>query len=360
MSNEPIKVGILGLGRSGWGIHWNFMRKAGDRFQVVAVTDAIPERLSASAAEIGCKACPDVETLLADPEVEMVVVSTFNHFHAPHARMALQAGKHVLCEKPFGLTVADVDGMIAAARASGKVLAPFQQRRHERDFQKVKEICNSGILGDIVHIRICWQGFKRRWDWQTSRERAGGALNNNGPHPLDHAVTLFGEDRMPDVWAQAKHCLCSGDAEDHLKFILSGAGHPTVEVELTDLWAFPQDRWTVAGTKGGLRGNEKHLEWKWVDWSSMVPRPLDMNPTPDRSYNSEKLEWQSDSWEPQGAVQTGGAGAAPPTDAVQILYTNLYAAIREGKPLDVTPESVRRRIAVMEKIRASAGIPAQR
>lgn len=359
MSNAPIKVGILGLGRSGWGIHWNIMKTIGDRFQVVAVTDAIPERLSKSAEEIGCKAYDSVEALLADPEIELVVVSTFNHFHAQHARLALQAGKHVLCEKPFGLTVTDVDAMIADSKAAGKILAPFQQRRYEQDFQKVKEIIESGILGDIVHIRTCWQGFKRRWDWQTSRERAGGALNNNGPHPLDHAVALFGEDMIPDVWAQASHRLCSGDAEDHLKFILYGEGHPTVEVELTDIWPFPQERWNIAGTKGGLHGNEKHLEWKWVDWESMCERPLDLNPTPDRSYNSEKLEWQTDSWEPAGAVQTGGAGAAPPPGAVLCLYSSLYEAIREGKPLFVTPESVRRRVEVMEKIREAAGIPAQ-
>mgnify|MGYP002641985866 CR=1 FL=1 len=359
MAYTPIKVGILGLGRSGWGIHANMIGKIPDRFQVVAVTDEIADRRQQSAAELGCQAYESVEALLADPAVELVVVSTFNHFHAPHACQALAAGKHVLCEKPFGLTVADVDGMIARAKAAGKVLAPFQQRRYEPDFRKIQEVIASGILGEIVHIRICWQGFKRRWDWQTSRQRAGGALNNNGPHPLDHAVALFGEDVEPDVWAQAKRYLCSGDAEDHLKFILYGEGHPTVEVELTAIWPYAQDRWTLAGTRGGMRGNGKRLEWRWVEWESMCERPLDMNPTPDRSYNSEKLDWQTASWEPQGAVEAGGAGAAPPPGPVEALYGDLYRAIRQGTPLVVTPESVRRRVAVMEKIRAAAGIPAQ-
>ncbi|MBN2451688.1 MAG: Gfo/Idh/MocA family oxidoreductase [Lentisphaeria bacterium] len=356
MSEQPIRVGILGLGRSGWGIHRRVMAGIGDRFRIVAVTDALPERLSRSAAEIGCRAYRNVRALLADPEVEMVVVSTFNHLHAPHALRALAAGKHVLCEKPFGLTTADVDAMSAAAAKAGKVLAPFQQRRYERDFNKVKEIIDSGLLGRIVHVRTCWQSFKRRWDWQTTRRRAGGALNNNGPHPLDHAVALFGEDVEPEVWADAGCYLCSGDAEDHLKFILYGKNHPTVEVELTDVWAYPQDRWTVAGTRGGLRGNEKRLEWRWIEMEKLAPRPLDLQPTPDRSYNSEKLEWQTDAWEPSGAVQAGGAGAAPPPDAVLALYTDLYGAIRHGTPLRVTPESVRRRVRVMEKIRAAAGI----
>ena len=356
MQNSPIQVGIIGQGRSGWGIHASVIRSIPEMFQVAAVTDAIPERLSASATELGCRAAPDVASLVADPGVELVVVASFNHEHATHACQALAAGKHVLCEKPFGLTVKDVDAMTAAAAKAGRLIAPFQQRRYEKDFLKVREIIASGLLGEIVHIRICWHGFKRRWDWQTSRSRAGGALNNNGPHPIDHAMALFGESE-PRVWAQAGHYLCSGDAEDHLKFILNGPGHPTVEVELTDIWAYGQDRWTVCGTHGGLRGNEQRLEWKWVDFSRLPPRPLDLRPTPDRSYNGEKLEWQSASWEPETATAGGGAGAAPPPEAVLAFYGGLHAAIRHGAPLHVTPAEARRRVAVMEQIRLQASIP---
>ncbi len=358
MSHRPVSVGIIGQGRSGWGIHADVIRKMPEQFRVVAVTDAIPERLKASAEALGCRAAPDVAALVADPEVELVVVASFNHLHAAHARQALAAGKHALCEKPFGLTVKDVDAMTAAAAKAGRIIAPFQQRRYEKDFLKVREIIDSGLLGEIVHIRICWHGFKRRWDWQTSRAFAGGALNNNGPHPLDHAVALFGAGE-PRVWAQAGHYLCSGDAEDHLKFILSAPSHPTVEVELTDIWAYGQDRWTVCGTHGGLRGNERTLEWKWVEFSKLPLRPLDLNPTPDRSYNSEKLEWQTANWEPETKTAGGGAGAAPPPDAVLAFYSGLYASIRDGKPLHITPAEARCRIAVMEQIRHQAGIPAQ-
>jgi len=358
MNASPIQVGIIGQGRSGWGIHAGIMRKLPELFQVAAVTDAIPERLRESAEALGCRAAPDAAALVADPRLDLVVVASFNHLHAAHACQALAAGKHVLCEKPFGLTVADVDAMTAAAAKVGRLIAPFQQRRYEKDFLKVRDIIDSGLLGEIVHIRICWHGFKRRWDWQTSRAFAGGALNNNGPHPLDHAVALFGAGE-PQVWAQAGHYLCSGDAEDHLKFILSAAGHPTVEVELTDVWAYGQDRWTVCGTRGGLRGNEQRLEWKWVDFGKMVPRPLDLRPTPDRSYNSEKLEWETASWEPEAKAPVSGAGVAPPSDAAQTFYRGLHASIREGVPLQITAAEARRRIGVMEQIRRAAGIPAK-
>jgi predicted dehydrogenase len=357
MADHSVKVGIIGLGRSGWSIHAQAMKTMLGRFQVVAVTDANAERALQSAAELGCRRHESIEALLADPEVELVIVSTFNYLHAAHAILALRAGKHVLCEKPFGLTLAEVDAMTAAAQAAGRILAPFQQRRYEPDFQKIKDVIDSGILGEIVHIRLAWQGFGRRWDWQTSRAFGGGNLNNNGPHPLDHAMVLFGEGE-PQVWAQASRHLCSGDAEDHLKVILYGAGRPTVEIELTSVWPFAQDRWVVAGTRGGLRGHERRLEWKWVDFSGLPERPLDLNPTPDRSYNSEKLEWQTATWEPGGEVQAGGAGAPPPVDSVQAFYADFHRALCQGAPLVITPAAVRRRVAVMEKIRQVAGIAA--
>ena len=353
---SPVRVGIIGQGRSGWGIHANYIRGVPRLFKVVAVADLIPDRVAQSAAELGCRAYPDAESLIADPDIDLVVVSTYNHTHAKYATMALNAGRHVLCEKPFGLTVADVDAMIAAAKANGRVLAPFQQRRFEPDFQKVKEIVDSGVLGKIVHIRIAWHGFGRRWDWQTSRAYAGGNLNNNGPHPLDHALELFGP-AEPEVWAEAGGYLRSGDAEDHLKFILHAAGSPTVEVELTSIWAYPQERWAVAGTRGGLHGTTRRLEWKWVDFDSMPARPLDMNSTPDRSYNHETLEWNTASWDAPGSEENAGPGAPPPVNDVATFYEAFHRTLTEGAPLIISAEAGRRRVATMEKIRAAAGIP---
>ena len=351
--NKPIRVGILGLGRSGWGIHANMLRKLPAQYQIVVVCDAIRERAEASAQELGCRVAANSDALFADAEVDLVVVASYNHLHKIHAVQALQAGKNVLCEKPFGLTASDVDEMIAAAKKAGKLLTPFQQRRYEKDFLKVWEVVKSGVLGDIVHVRTCWHGFKRRWDWQTTKAYAGGALNNNGPHPLDHMMCLFG-DSEPTVWAQAGRYLASGDAEDHLKVILSGKGCPTVEIELTDVWAYPQDRWTVAGTRGGLRGNESALEWKWVDFSTLPPRPLSLESTPDRSYNSEKLDWKTDSWKTETVA--AGAGANPNEGPIYEYYQMLYGVLTEGKPLWITPEQVRRRVAVLEKIRAAIAV----
>ncbi len=351
-TTNPIKIGISGLGRSGHGIHIKGLKDLTDIFQVVAVFDPIAERTVDVKEELGCRVHGSFEELIADDEVELIIVASMNAHHAAQATAALKAGKHVLCEKPFGLTVADVDGMLNAAKESGVVLQPFQQRRQEVDFQKVKEVCESGILGDIQFIRICWHGFGRRWDWQTDHKTSGGALNNNGPHPIDHAMILFG-DENPDVWCEMRRVLCSGDAEDYLKVILTGKGRPTVEVELHSNVAYPQDRWLICGDKGGLRGTTDKLEWKHVDFSKMPERPLQLEPLEGRKYCSEKLEWTEESWEAEGGGD-GGAGAAPATQYVHSLYRNLYDVIRNGAEQKITPQSVRSRIAVLEKCREAA------
>jgi len=351
---KPITVGIVGLGRSGWDIHARTIKTLPEQFRLVAVTDQWVERAAQCAADAGVRHHQTFAQLLADPEVELVIVATVNRFHAEHAVAALQAGKHVICEKPFGLNTADVDRMIAASQAAGKILQPFQQRRFEPDFQKVREVIASGVLGQIQFIRICWHGFKRRWDWQTSKSTAGGTMNNNGPHLIDHALELFGPDD-PKVWCEMRRGLCSGDAEDHLKIILTGPNRPTIDIELSDLIAYGQDRWLVCGTAGGLRGNADSLEWKYVDWSKMPPRPLELQPTPDRSYNSEKLEWQTASWRPQSASDAG-AGVAPASQPVVEMYNSLFRVIRLGQPQAITPQSVRRRVAVMEKARQVGGM----
>src|SRR5207245_2139585 len=106
-------------------------------------------------------------------------------------------GFNVLCEKPFASTAADVDRMIAAAERANRTVAIFQQSRFAPYFRKVREVIASGVLGDIVQINIAFNGFSRRYDWQTLTAEMGGNLLNTGPHPLDQALQLFGTDIEP-------------------------------------------------------------------------------------------------------------------------------------------------------------------
>ena len=350
----PVSVGIIGFGRSGRDIHARAVEQMSERYRVVAICDPLPERRTDERWP-RAKACATAEELLDASEVELAIVASPNKFHAGHSLAALKAGKHVLCEKPFGFTTSDVDAMMFAAKDTGKVLQPFQQRRYEADFRKVREICQSGLLGRISFIRISWTSFGRRWDWQTTREFGGGQLYNNGPHPLDHALELFGE-AQPEVWCDLRRSLGSGDAEDEVQILLKAAGSPTVQIDLLSTAAYPQDRWYVCGTSGSLHGNVDRLDWKWVDWSTMPKRPLDTRPTPDRGYNKEELAWHEDCWVATGAADSG-AGAAPANQPTLDLYADLWRSLREGAVQKISPAAVRRRVDILQKCYELTGTP---
>lgn len=337
-SQTPIRVGIAGLGRSGWDIHGRTFADRSGQFQVAAVMDPDPGRRAEAVAKFGCRAHESFSALASDDGIEVVVVATPNLLHVTHTLEALARGKHVVCEKPFGQSSGDATRMIEAAREAGKLVAPFQNRRYEPHFLKAREVIESGVLGEVQMIRLAWHSFRRRWDWQTLTEFGGGELSNTGAHILDHAMQLFGEDE-PEVTVDLRNILSSGDTEDHLKIVLRAPGAPLLEIELTNACAFPQDRWLVMGDEGGLRGTTTRLEWKWVDWSTHVPRELDRNPPQGRAYYSEKLEWHSDAWDgPDDFEAISGD-----------FYEDFYHSVRGAQPLVITPESVRRNIVLVEK-----------
>ncbi len=338
-NGQPVRAGIVGLGRSGWNIHAKTMEALPGQFQVAAVSDPDPQRREEAKQKFGCRTHEDFDSLIADKELDLIVVASPSQLHAQHAIAAMQAGHDVLCEKPFALSSEEADRVIEASKQTGQLIAPFQNRRYEAAFQQVQKVINSGKLGRIVQVRIASHSFRRRWDWQTLQKFGGGTLNNTGPHMLDQALELFGPGE-PKVFCQLEHTVTLGDADDHVKLILHGDGHPTVEVEITACSPYSQDSWLVMGTQGGLRGRGSEMEWKWVEPSELPKRELELEPTPDRSYNREELTWHTDSWQPdkENAVPIN-----------QQFYADLYPTLREGAPLVVTPESVRRQIAVIEQ-----------
>ncbi len=346
---NPIKIGVAGLGRSGWNIHAKSLHQLPE-FEVVAAMDFDAERRQDAETEMGARTYDKYEDLIADKDVEVVVAATPNFLHCEHIIGALDAGKHAICEKPFGTTSDEADKMIEAATRNNKLAAPFQNRRYEGHFQKVQEVLQSGVLGEVNLIRLCVHSFSRRWDWQTLREYSGGQLTNWGPHVIDHALQLMnlGDGVMPDVWVDMRNVLSSGDADDHIVLLLRAPGEtgPLVQVEISAATAYGQDRWHIAAKNGGLKGNPGQLEWKYVDWSTMPDRPVERTPTPGRSYNREPLEWHTEEWKNEGDNDK---------DLTAKFYQSFARAARDGAPLDITPQSVRQQIAVIERAKELGG-----
>jgi xylose dehydrogenase (NAD/NADP) len=133
------------------------------------------------------------EALLADPEIDVIYNSLPNHLHAEWTIKALLAGKHVLCEKPFALTLADVDAMSQAARENGKVLAEAFMYRHHAQTLKVKEIADSGILGKLQLIKGAFTfTISRAGDIRLKKETGGGSIWDVGCYPISYTRMILG------------------------------------------------------------------------------------------------------------------------------------------------------------------------
>lgn len=341
-----LRVAILGQGRSGRDIHGAYLSKDTDRYRIVAVVDPLQERRERAQAEYGCQTYPNHTALLERNDLDLIVNAAPSKFHVPITLQFLEAGFNVLCEKPLASRAADVDRLIAASEKSGKVLAIFQQSRFAPYFRKVREVIDSGVLGDIVQISVAANGFSRRYDWQTLTSEMGGNLLNTGPHPLDQALQLFGTDVMPQVTCFMRNTISYVDADDHVLLILSGEGRPLIHLEISSCCRYPVFTYNVYATRGGLKGDTQRLEWQYYDPATapelkLITTPLQhADGTP--AYCSDSLEWHKEEW------------SAPTNRGLfesmsHAFYSMLYRTLTEGQPLEITPQQVRQQIAVIEE-----------
>lgn len=339
---KPITTCVVGLGRIGWNHHAKLMH-AHPGFEVVACVDPLEERRREAEEAFGCATFADLKDFLKTDLAELAVICTRSADHCEHTVRALRAGRHVLVEKPMAMNVRQADRMIATARKMGLVLTVHQSSRHADGPRFVREIIDSGILGEVFWMRFTGHSFFRRNDWQMLKKFGGGYLNNNGSHSVDFCLQLL-DAPVKDVWGDLKHTVTAGDADDFMKVILRGENGRVIEVEQSYACAFPQPTWLVAGTCGTMeiRGNEAHI--KYFDPRKVKPIEVVEEPPADRQYgNDDRLPWREKKLE------------VKPKKKAPNFYDNLYDAIRRGKPLLITPESVREQIRVLDLVRKSAG-----
>ena len=189
------KVGLIGCGGIANQKHLPALSNASDRVEIVAFCDLILERAEAAAKKYGApgaKVCTDYHELLAIPEVEIVYVLTPNVSHCELSVAALEAGKHVLCEKPMAASTADAQKMLDAYHKSGKLLTIGYQNRFRSDSLALKKMIEDGELGDIYYANA--HALRRRgvptWGVFTDKEKQGGGpLIDIATHSLD--LTLW-------------------------------------------------------------------------------------------------------------------------------------------------------------------------
>ena len=171
--------------------------------------------------------------------------------------------------------------LINTAKEHGVIVSAFHQSLYAPSFLHVKEVIESGKLGDVIQISLKYSGFARRWDWQTLQSFCAGGIYNTGPHPIGQALDLLGWDEHTKVaFSSLGTVLTSGDSDDYGKIILTAPGKPLVDIEVISADAFAGDFvFKIFGSKGTLVSTNSEYKLKYIDDFSAYPeRPVIKTP----------------------------------------------------------------------------------
>ncbi len=316
---NPIRIGLVGLGRAGRGFHVPDMLERPDQFKIVAACDIIFERAEKLSQECGCSAYDNIDDLLKNEEVEVVDIATRNCDHYQMAVKALAAGKDVMLEKPVTLTDAELADLLSKTNKPGlPKLILRHNRRLEPGFMEMMKILKSGVLGNVFEVQLSEYGYQRRDDWQTISDFGGGQMLNWGPHLIDHALQFLGAP-VTNMVVDNIQAAAGGDCEDHFSIRLRGENKRFVTVAVSGCAALNQGRtYTMFGTRGAavMHGCKIHL--RYIDPQQVLAPVVSDPKTPGSAFGStgtfasdEVLNWIEEDRE---------VGAPKTTDILEFIY----------------------------------------
>jgi scyllo-inositol 2-dehydrogenase (NADP+) len=315
-----IGVGLIGYGLGGAAFHAPLIQ-AERRLRLHAVVTSRAEQVRRDLPGVAVVASP--ADLLADPAVELVVVAAPNAVHFELAAAALRAGRHVVVDKPFTLSVAEADELVGLAAAADRRLSVFHNRRWDADFLTVRRCLETGLLGDVSSFVSRYDRFRPapKGSWKEQDVPGSGVLWDLGPHLIDQALQLFG---LPEtVWADVGVQRPGVEAVDYVHLAL-GYGRLRVLLHAGMEVRDPGPRFEVHGDRG-----------------SFVTRGL------DREEVDATLATEVAGLELRGRL--AGVSAAH-----QAFYAGMAAAVVGEGPVPVPPAEARDTVAVIELALASA------
>jgi scyllo-inositol 2-dehydrogenase (NADP+) len=328
-SAKEIKVGVVGYGGAyNMGqAHLTQMRDAG--MTPAAVVEIDPKRLAVAQTDFpGIGTFGSVSEMLAKSDVELVTIITPHNTHAPLALECLEAERHVICEKPFAITTAECDAVIAAAKKADRMASTYHNRHWDGCILRaVEEVRDKKVIGDVFRIEA-WMGGRgkpRDW-WRSSRSISGGILYDWGVHLLEYALQII-------------------DSE-----IIEVSGY-----NKEGFWAH-QTTWKDDSNEDEAKAVIRFKNGAWID---LTISALTVNPKPGYfeiqgthgSYVFEGGHYTLHHSE-DGVAKT--ERGPHPGGQCQRYYENIAAYLTGAAPLVITPEWARRPIHVLDLAAQSA------
>ncbi len=321
---KKIKTGLCSYGMSGLVFHGPLLR-IHPGFEVTHVLERTKNH---SAALYGREVIVrDFNDLISDRALDLIVVNTPDHTHFEMAKAALNAGKHVVVEKPFVQEAAQAEELIALAKQKGLVLTIFQNRRWDSDFLTVRRVIDNGLLGRLVEFESHYdryRNFIQPGTWKESAENGAGIVYNLGSHLIDQALCLFG--KPAGVYADLRIVRTDGEVQDFFDIDLI---YPDVKVKLKSSYLVRESgpRFILHGTEGsflkwGLDPQEDELK------KGTLPNAPGWGAEPEAEWGL--LNTTLGGLHIKGRVETV-PGNYP------AFYANLYDVLTAGADLAVKP-----------------------
>ena len=236
MARKTLRIGLVGVGGAAQVNHIPALKKTED-VELVALCDRDPEKASRVAQKFQVPfSTSRLDDLLEDDSIDALDICTPNFLHAPMATAALEAGKHVLCERPLARSAEEARQMTKASRKADRVLMCALQHRYRADAQLLRKFVDKGDLGEIFYAKAGWLRLRTEWDsdeWRRQkRESGGGVVLDLGFQMLDLSLWVLGSPKVASVTASV-HRQKKGEVEDSATAFLRLESGATLTLELT-------------------------------------------------------------------------------------------------------------------------------
>ncbi len=278
------------------------------------------------------------EELISQDEVDLVIINTPDNLHYAMCKQALEAGKHVVVEKPFTQEVEQANELIQLAKDKNRILSVYQNRRWDNDFLTVKKILDERVIGRLAEFESHfdrYRNFIQEGTWKEEGDKRHGVLFNLGSHMIDQVVQLFGKPKS--ITAHLDTLRDGGQVKDYYDIRLQFNDFAAI-LKSSYLVREPGPRYSLYGTLGtfhkwGIDPQEEMLK------NGHLPNEPNWGTDSEEDWGILNTEWNGLNY--KGAIETvpGNYNA---------FYENIYDAIANGVELAVKPEESRDIIQLLD------------
>lgn len=361
-NTTPIRAAVIGYGMSAKIFQIPFLQALSQHFSVYGVVQRTPTAENNAEKDIpSIKTWTSSSEMIKDSNVDLVVVSSIPDAHFQQCKEALEAGKHVLCEKPFVPTSDEALQLANIAKANKRVLAVYQNRRWDSDFLTVQSLIQNGKLGRITEFESHFDRHRPQppaasaATWNFKNHSAPGAIYNLGTHLLDQVVTLFG---MPER--------ITGFLTDQRVYTEEGTGGNAGGDSFTVLLHYDK-RGLMATVKAAIisarekqlrfliRGDQGTFEKYGLDTQEEQLK-AGSHKVGDKGYGVEAKEMNGTltTVDASGAMKVAKVAPEEPPQTYIKLFEALAKAIRGDGPAPVTAEQAAETLKVIEIAKQSS------